>query len=211
MKLSLAIFVTMLVLGLSASSSKGSTTLLSGFEGDLSSSAGLNWQTSLAHSFVGDGVTQGSSALQLTHGTGWTQDFILDGGALANLVASNDTFEVDTLTPTTTSWRQMFIVMQGDGQGWSDHQFNLVGNGSGTVSLDLNATGLKANAAAGAKSWWQILLIFQGEDVPATAEVQTIIDNIRFTAIPEPSSFVLCALMASGLVPGYRRRSRIDS
>lgn len=182
----------------------GDSTLLSGFEGDLSSSVGVDWTTGLTHSFVTNGATQGMNALQLTHNTGWTQNFTLDSSALASLVASSDTFEVDTTTPDTTAWRQLFIVMQGDNQSWSQHQFDLVGKGTGTATLDLNATGIKANAAAGGKTWWQIYLIFQGGDDPSSSQIQTTIDNVRFTAIPEPSSLALVALAITGIV--LRRR-----
>lgn len=209
MKANLVLWVVALTLSLPLSSAVGASVLLSGFEGDLSTSLGPNWASNLTRSYVGTGVTQGASALQLSHGTGWTQDFFLDGGpALANLVASSDTFQIDTTTPASTSWRQLFVVMQGANQGWSQHQFDLAANATGTATLDLNATGIKANALAGDKGWWQIYLIFQGGDDPASNPIQTTLDNVRFnnSSVPEPASLVLFLVAGFGL-SSVRRRS----
>lgn len=198
MKVNVLLLITILALSLPLPAALAADTLLSGFEGDLSTTLGPSWQSNLTRSFVATGVTEGASALQLTHGTGWTQDFFLDGGpALANLIAASDTFQIDTTTPATTSWRQMFVIMQGANQGWSQHQFDLTQNATSTVTLDLNATGIKANALAGDKTWWQIYLIFQGGDDPATPSIQTTLDNVRFHAIPEPGGIFL--LPAVGL------------
>lgn len=206
MKAKLVLLVAILALSLPLPTALAADTLLSGFEGDLSTTLGPSWQSNLTRSFVATGVTEGANALQLTHGTGWTQDFSLDGGpALANLVAASDAFRIDTTTPATTSWRQMFVVMQGANQGWSQHQFDLTQNATSTVTLDLNATGIKANALAGDKSWWQIYLIFQGGDDPATATIQTTLDNVRFNAIPEPTG-ILLLLMAGLAWCALRRR-----
>lgn len=184
-------------------------TLLSSYEGDLTSSVGADWVTGLTHSFGSDGATEGSSALALTHGTGWTQDFSLDGGpSLAQIVANSSTFSIDATTPATTSWRQMFIVMQGAGQGWTQHQFDLTAGGTATATLDLEATGIQAAAAGGDQSWWQIYLIFQGGDDPQTAEIVTMIDNVRFTAVPEPGSLALGVSSLAAMAWFSRRRHR---
>jgi hypothetical protein len=181
--------------------------LLSGFEGNLSSSTGLTWGTSLPRSFVATGVTQGSSALQLTHGTNWAQDFILDGGAIAGLVAGHDKFSVDATTPATTVWRELFIIMQGDGLNWDQRgPFALPAGATTTVTLDLQATGIKAAAANGNESWWQVLLVFQGADTGAPTQITTTIDNIRFSAIPEPATAALAGAALLGVAVVARRR-----
>jgi hypothetical protein len=173
-------------------------TLLSGFEGDLTSSTGLSWSTGLTHSYTAAGATQGATAIQLTHGTGWTQNFTLDGGAIAPLVATSDKFLLDATVPATAEWRELFIVMQGDGLGWSQRgPFALPAGATTPVTLDLAAEGFKAAAAGGGQSWWQVYLIFQGGDVGAPAQINTTIDNIRFAAVPEPAT---AALAIGGLI-----------
>lgn len=194
-------------LAVAALSPAASAALLSGFEGDLSTTLGPSWQSSLSMSFGPTGATQGSSAVTLAHGTGWTQNFTLDGGpALAQAVANADKFHIDTTTPATTSWRQLFIIMQGDNRGWSQYQFDLAAGVTSTVTLDLVSTGVKASALAGGQTWWQIFLVLQGGDSPSNPSILTTLDNIRFTtAVPEPATLALAAA-AFGMIAVHRRR-----
>jgi hypothetical protein len=188
-------------------SASAGETLLSSFEGDLTSSLGVNWSTGRPHAFVPNGATQGTAALEFSHNTGWTQDFMLDGGGpLAQLVAASDRLLIDATVPGSAAWRQMYVVMQGDGQGWSQHQFDLPSGATTTVALDLQSTGLKANAGGGGQSWWQLYLIFQGGDDPTASPIITTIDNVRFFAVPEPAALSLIA--AGTAIASLTRRRR---
>lgn len=183
-------------------------TLLSGFEGDLTSTAGPNWTTGLTNSYTAAGATQGASAIQLTHGTNWTQDFLLDGAVVAPIVATSDAFLLDATVPATAEWRQLFIVMQGPNLNWSQHgPFNLAVGATTPVTLDLAATGVKTTAAGGDQSWWKISLIFQGNDAGAPSQITTTIDNIRFSAVPEPATAALAIGGLIGVAAIRRRRS----
>ena len=181
-------------------------TLLSGFEGDLSTTVGPAWSTNLTRSYTATGATQGATALQLTHGTGWTQDFTLDSGLVAPLVASSDKLMLDVTVPATAEWRQLFIATQGAGLGWQQRgPFDLASGATTAVTLDLLGQGFKAAAAAGDKSWWQIYFMFQGGDVGAPSQITTTIDNIRFANVPEPTS---AALALGGLIGAALIRRR---
>jgi hypothetical protein len=175
-------------------------TLLSSFEQNLDTTIGLTWQTRpLSTQYVTAGATDGTYAIQIEHGTEWTNettdDFMLGGRETAQLVATHDFLEIDVTTPPDIAWRQLFVVMQGGDpySGWLQaEQFDLVANQTQTISLDLNSTvdgsatgeSYREHAAAVAANpdgWWELYLIFQGEDQSGAVMVTTTIDNVRFT------------------------------
>jgi hypothetical protein len=171
-------------------------TLLSSFEQNLDTSVGLTWQTGpLNTAYVTEGATEGAYALQIEHNIEWTQDFMLGGKEASQLVADNYFFEVDVTTPADISWRQIFVVMQGGNpySGWLQaEQFDLNANQTQTISLDLNSTVAgsdtgqtyrehAASTVADPEGWWEIYLVFQGEDQSGAELITTTIDNVRFT------------------------------
>ncbi len=192
------------------SASWGADTLLSSFEGDLSTTLGPSWIMNtppFTSTFDSTGATEGSQALKLEHNTGWSQFVSLDGGpALANLVANSDSFSIDTFVPETRDWRQMFVIMQGAGLGWTQNGYDIPA-GSGTTTIDLVTTGIKAAAAGGDRGWWQIYLTFQGGDVGGAPRITSTIDNVRFTqAVPEPAAVAIVALAGLGWLIARRRK-----
>ncbi|QDT68915.1 hypothetical protein MalM25_18410 [Planctomycetes bacterium MalM25] len=178
-------------------------TLLSSFEQDLTTSVGLDWTVGTSGSaYTANGTTDGSSALALTHGGGWSTYLTLDGSEHAPLVAANNYMLFDITVPDTAEWRQVFVVMQGEGLGWTQRGGDVGLGATTTYALDLNESGAKA-AAAGA-TWWQTLVIVQGGDAGG-GDITTTFDNIRFATqlVPEPSTAVLALF---GLVAAARRR-----
>ncbi len=170
-------------------------TLLSGFEGNLSSAIGTDWSfyDSQAeagdqiwpHQFVTEGATQGAQALQITHFTGWTHGFALKPSSeaarnqLINLFATNDTLEFDMTTPAGISWRQIFIIVNSSPTNWSQLQIDIPANATTHFSIPLAnpdpADPLKnwkqsAIDGGAAATYWEIFVALQGPDNAPTAD-----------------------------------------
>ena len=97
-------------------------TLLSGFEGDLSSTLGLDWQNSANSSaFVSTGATQGTQALSLT--TPRTQSIPLKlFGSLDKIYAEftkNTQLRADFTIPATANYREAFFRLQVNGGAYT--------------------------------------------------------------------------------------------
>jgi hypothetical protein len=189
------------------SSPVAADTFISGFEGDLGSTLGVDWKIAdaLATTFVTDGVTEGTEALSITHNTSWTNAIFLDSGALLDIVASHDTFDVDvTIDTFDATWRQIYVIMQGTGLGWSQVEVNLDNTdldyittnvsldlsdpvGDGSLNWKASAQQARADLNSGAQTdeWWQVFFIFQGEDITGATEINTIVDNVRFSGGPD--------------------------
>jgi hypothetical protein len=191
---------------------------LGGFEGNLNSGvAGASWVLSdtddqtpgdqvWTTSFTPDqGVTEGTTALQITQpADAWQAGLRLDGGALAAQVAANDKLEFDAFASPDATWRAVWVIMQGDGMGWTQaNQVDL--NPVGAVQhvvLDLSninnvdpndpmapaPISWKAGAAASPGAWWQIIFAVMGGDA-AQPETYTIIDNVKLTSTAPSANF----------------------
>lgn len=196
-------------------------TAISSFEGDLSAGALMKdgapavWEvlTPASSSFVVDGTTEGSQALQVLHDQTWTTAMRLDTPELIDIVRQADTLNIDaTVDGLNTGWRQVWVIMQGSGLSWSQQAFELLGSDPDggelaltEISMDLSdsagdGTGVNFKAAAQAARdsldadpafdyWWQMYLVFQGEENdpllnPNDPQVTTTIDNIRFIGGP---------------------------
>ncbi|QDT68914.1 hypothetical protein MalM25_18400 [Planctomycetes bacterium MalM25] len=192
-------------------------TFLSGFEetpGDPITplaTVGDEWTTvsgDVVLEYVSDGATEGSQALSVTHNPTWTHSLQLDTYNLLDHVRLSDTLEFDlTVNSFNADWRQVFVVMQGAGLGWSQVGFDLDvglgieefattnivldlanpnGDGSANWKAAAQASRETINANNGEGAWWQIHLIFQGNDLTGEPQVATIIDNMRFVGGPLP-------------------------
>lgn len=141
--------------------------LISGFEGDLSSAFGADWNVNFNNifgtSFITDdpldndteGVSEGTQALQVDHGLWdavgqpWME---LDSGvAGAQAFVDNDFFELDMtpivdLTGPGFTWRQAFLSASGNTLGFTVFKIDYAAPGfdesgqpqTGTLSWDLN-------------------------------------------------------------------------
>ena len=87
-------------------------TPISGFNGDLSSSLGVNWvfESGFTGEFV-PALTEGSGALKLYANGSWQIGLKLVGGeALANLVMNNDTLQFEAVSDFAMNYRQIVAV-----------------------------------------------------------------------------------------------------
>jgi hypothetical protein len=168
-------------------------TLVSSFENDLSSSTGTDWggMWTTAPEFTATGATEGAAAIALHHAPTWVTDgfFLKAGLPLAELTAQNNLLSIDFTTTdlgeagdgSHPSFRQVFVIFNSNQGGWMQNQvdFGVASDDGGsfteTIVLDLEATGIRANAQAyvdsggGEGTWWELFLVFQGEDVVAKA------------------------------------------
>jgi MYXO-CTERM domain-containing protein len=200
----IALTVSLMVLRPAA----GEDLLIGGFEGDLLSPFPNSWEVQNGTStFVETGATEGAMAIEHValedgpdnpetpendpyEGNGWHFRLYLDGGSnLASAMATYDTLSVDITVPQIDGWRQLVVVMQGDGgsgyfANWSNSFVAPLQTGLNNVTFDLSdpaAGNIKAAAqpGEGAPQWAQLFVVVQGDydSAPFTHQI----DNIRFS------------------------------
>lgn len=170
-------------------------TVLSSFEGDLSSAIGTDWKFYDAsgvegeqvwpHQFVTEGATDGVEALQITHFNSWAHGFNLQPDSdqarqdLIELFATHDTLEFDITTPPATSWRQIFVILNSSATSWSQVQIDIPANATTHFSMPLTnpdptdaSKNWKQSAIDGGPTatYWEIFVALQGADLAATAD-----------------------------------------
>jgi hypothetical protein len=163
--------------------------LISSFEGNLSSSVGVNWDGPgiPTATYTTIGATDGTRALAIHHSPGWAIQAFLKGGVpLAQDVVSHDFLLIDVTTQDdgiggdgwSPAWRQLITVFNSSSGGWqqSDNNYAVAADDGGfltqTVILDLAASGVKANAQAYLNAvaantqgtYWELFLPMQGGD-----------------------------------------------
>jgi hypothetical protein len=184
--------------------------LIGSFEGDLLSPFPNSWEVQNGTStFVETGATEGAMAIEHValedgpdnpetpeddpyEGNGWHTRLYLDGGPnLASAMATYDTLSVDITVPQIDVWRQLVVVMQGDGgsgyfANWSNSFVAPLQVGLNTVTFDLSdpaAGNIKAAAqpGEGAPQWAQLFVVVQGDYPNPSPPFTHQIDNIRFS------------------------------
>jgi hypothetical protein len=181
-------------------------TLLSGFDSDLSSSLGVNWEVSepsWSAQFVSQ-LSEGTGALKVKHNANWQVGLKLVGSdALAQLITTSDTLELDATGVAGQAWRQVFVVLNGNNEhvGWQQtEEFALAVPSEeepfNHIVIDLNdanrnvegAQNWKAmaqawlNAPAETKTYFEFFIGFQGGSNPPTADFNfdTFVDGQDF-------------------------------
>ena len=178
-----------LVVGSSGSSRGQTETLISGFNGDLSSSLGVNW--TFESGFTGEFVpalSEGTGALKLYANGTWQIGLKLVGGAaLANLVVNNDTLELDAIGDFGMNYRQIVAVFNmsyptpstgfhqspevglpvpSEAEPFTHVVFDLTSiNGKNWKEL---AQGWLDNPTT--PSWCELMIVINGDDQPQTAD-----------------------------------------
>ncbi len=185
----------------SYSHAQAADTLLSGFEGTLSTAIGTDWKFYDAsgdpgdqiwsHSYVTEGVAEGTHALKITHFPGWTHGFNLVPGSeeartqLINLFATHDAIEFDLTTGPGTSWRQLFFIVNSSVTGWSQVQIDIPQNTTTHFVMPLTnpdpadpAKNWKQSAIDGGATatYWEIFFALQGGDAVPTADFDIDMD-----------------------------------
>jgi len=176
--------------------------LISSFEGNLSSSVGVNWDGPgiPTATYTTVGATDGSLALAIHHPTAWNIEAYLKAGVpLAQDIVNHDFLAVDVTTQDlgiggdgwSPAWRQLITVFNSSSGGWqqTDNNYSVASDDGGfltqTVILDLAASGVKANAqayldavAAGAQgTYWELFLPMQGGDQGTPVKAGDYSDN----------------------------------
>jgi hypothetical protein len=182
----LAVFTSMMLCSFIGSATLRADVLLSGFNGDLSSSLGVNWEVrsdvGWLSAFV-PSLTEGSMALQITQtkaSSNWEPGLKLVGGeALAQLILAHATLEYDVAPTQTMSWRQSFAVLNGNNEtvGWNQTpEFNLDTPGQPThIVVDLAPWKPKAQAWLNEtnpdlRTYFELFLGLQGQELGPTAD-----------------------------------------
>ncbi len=182
----------------------GAEVLLSGFETDQSTSIpGVSWTngahatTQIATGIVG--TSEGTSVLQVEHAALWngTDPFVrISGQDVARAISESTALKFDIIAPQDFAWRQAFVVMHGAPVDWNatQTQFNLdvPPETPFTVEFDLTKDYADRNGVMRPlneialeafdqpeSDWFEVLIIFQGQDnLPLDTSI-TYLDNIR--------------------------------
>jgi len=165
-------------------------TLVSGFNGDLSSTFGATWDVYEVgwSSELVPALSEGTGALRVYHNTNWQAGIKLPGGAaLAQAIVNNDTLELDLIAPYGINWRQLAVIMNTNPSG-NFHQTTQFDVSYPTeaapfqhvvVNLaDTNGKNWKALAQQwldnpvpeGDPQWFELMFSFQGADQPYSAD-----------------------------------------
>lgn len=200
---------------------------LSSFEGDLSSSLGVDWEAyDAAAQTPGTqpwgisyssalGVTDGNQALQISHPSyEWQHGLKLQTASLIGLVTAYDTLKFDLTASPNAIWSLAWVVMDGDGLNWSQSApIELVPGQTTHVSIDMSMpnptespqANWKASAAASGGDWWRLTFALQGSDALGN-DAYVILDNVRFgVAVPESSAACLAVISGLGLLAARRQ------
>jgi len=182
---------------------------ISGFEGDFSSTLGVDWvvQENLPPAELVPALTEGTQAAQVTSDPGgsWPAFRLHGGEALAQAMSTARTLVVDVAPTGNLSWRQVFLILNADDYWDQGTQFDLqppaIDDTYDHVVKDLVASGWQQKAKAwladpdpADREYFEFLIVIQGVNWDESAP-QTIFDNIRllsadFTAVDpqDPSS-----------------------
>ncbi len=200
--LTAALVAATFVLGLA---NHASATLIASFEGALDA----NWNASGPAATFGNtiGVTEGSDSLKVAAAAGWQQSVYWGSASVVADLIAGATLDMDVTIPADAGvapgddWADVYLVIQGDGQGWLSTAAPIATNGTTeTQSWDYHAAGATLNPAA---AWFEIILI-----VNSGAARDVYVDNIRIASVPEPSSLLLVGMGGLASLGGLVRRRR---
>jgi hypothetical protein len=150
------------------------------------------------------GVTNGSYSLAATIPPGWGASmgtlYVTGSDLIANPIIKADFTDTPTNSGNWTDFLDVHAAIQGDGRGWANLPDITLPKDSATHTLSWDATSLLTAVPAN-PGWFQVIFQY------STQETRTIyVDNVQFTAVPEPTSIGLLAVVFGGLVRRNRAR-----
>ncbi len=173
---------------------KAVDTLLSGFNGTLATSLGVDWQVVDAgwHVAFVPQLSEGTGALRAYANPNWSFGLKLSGGpALAQLIVNNDTLELDAVTPYGINYRQVAFIMNNNISGFVANQTEEIGISYPTeanpfthVTVNMadakrtapGTVNWKANAQQWLDSprinpeWFELMIVLNGNDNAYSAD-----------------------------------------
>jgi len=161
-------------------------TLLSGFEGDLSTTLGLDWQDdSISSAFVTTGATQGTQALEITHPRTQSIPLKLFGSidTIYETFIDHTQLRADFTLPANADYREAFFRLQVNGGAFTIDGDDMILTPGETVNgiWDYEAEGVFGTLGMiGPITAFSLQLGMRGPEIGLPPTSVTIVDNIRW-------------------------------
>jgi hypothetical protein len=182
--------------------------LLEGFEGSINGSAK---DATVTFTNSTDFVTQGTQCAVVQSVTGWYNSAFainVNGADIKN--SETKRLLIDITAPVSSfsgGWgSDVFIVMQGDGFGWTAGPSQAV-SGANKQTFTFDYSGFNLSGVPENPSWFEVnfMTAFGGPEDGSYVPGPIYVDNMRLEVIPEPATLGLVGLVGAGMLFIRRR------